>query len=221
MRLDLHIHSKYSEDGEGEILELAKVVRQKGLDGMAITDHNSIKGSLEALKLKLPNFLVIPGIEISTSKGHLLAYGVKTKIKERLSPEETIDLIMAEGGIAVVPHPFRWRTGIRKKTLQEIRGKVQALEVFNSRGPIYKNNKAAKIAHKYGLGMTGGSDAHFLSDAGDAYTEVPNVNGIDDVIFAIKKGETQGNGEITSLDKILFHSLKTGYLFVKRGFKGI
>jgi hypothetical protein len=221
MRLDLHTHSKYSEDGEGEVLELAKAVQKKGLNGMAVTDHNTIKGSLEALKLKLPNFLIIPGIEISTSEGHLLAYGVKTDIKRRLSPEETIDLIRDEGGIAVAAHPFRWRNGMKKRTLQAIKGKVQALEVFNSRGPAYKNTKANKAAREFGLGMTGGSDAHFVSDAGQGYTIVPDADNTDDVLSAIEKRETKGEGEITPLDSLLFHTIKVGYLFAKRGFKGI
>ena len=77
MKLDLHIHSKYSPDGRMEIEDIIKTAKARGLDGVAVTDHNSVKGGLSALEFcKGSDFLVIPGIEVSTTKGHVLGLGV-------------------------------------------------------------------------------------------------------------------------------------------------
>ena len=104
IKLDLHVHSKYSEDGIGTPKELIKSLKKKGLQGMAITDHNNIEGCIKTLKIAPKDFIVIPGIEISTLDGHILALNVKKKIPRKLSIEETVDIIIVgspERSIAV------------------------------------------------------------------------------------------------------------------------
>ncbi|MDH7507490.1 MAG: PHP domain-containing protein, partial [Candidatus Thermoplasmatota archaeon] len=80
MKLDLHIHSQYSEDGIGSPKEIIKILQKKGLQGMAITDHNNVQGGLQAKKVAPKDFIVIPGVEISTSNGHIIALDVKENI---------------------------------------------------------------------------------------------------------------------------------------------
>jgi hypothetical protein len=219
--IDMHIHSSYSQDGEGTPSEIVKVLRKRGLGGMAITDHNSIKGSLDALKLNSPDFLVIPGIEVTTTLGHILGYGVKENIKERISPEETVEEIRDKGGIAVIPHPIRWRTGLSKKDILHLRGKLSGIEAFNSRSTPKKNEDALTLAENLGLGITGGSDAHFIRDAGKGYTLFDSPYNVDDVLQQIEKKQTSAEGKRIPFMDIVFHSIKVGYLFVKRGFRGV
>jgi predicted metal-dependent phosphoesterase TrpH len=77
IKLDLHVHSKYSDDAVGSPREIIKSLKKKGLQGMAFTDHNTVRGGIEALKIAPKEFIVIPGIEISTADGHMLALNVK------------------------------------------------------------------------------------------------------------------------------------------------
>ena len=80
LKLDLHIHSQYSEDGTGTIKEIIKNLQKKELNGMALTDHNTVEGGLKALKIAPKDFVVIPGIEISTADGHIIGLDVKTEV---------------------------------------------------------------------------------------------------------------------------------------------
>ena len=123
IKLDLHIHSMYSEDGIGSPKEIIKSLKKKGLQGMAITDHNNIEGSIESLKIAPKDFIVIPGIEISTSDGHILALNIKKKIPRKLSIEETVDIIIDEGGIPIIPHLLRNMSGIKKTKLKILQKK--------------------------------------------------------------------------------------------------
>lgn len=111
IKLDLHIHSQYSEDGSGSPKEIIKILKKKGLQGMAMTDHNNIEGSLNSIKVAPKDFIVIPGVEISTLDGHILALNVRENIKRERSVEETIDKINDIGGTPIVPHIFRNLSG--------------------------------------------------------------------------------------------------------------
>ncbi len=85
IKLDLHIHSQYSEDAIGSPKDIIKSLKKKGLQGMAITDHNTVEGGLKAVKIAPKDFIVIPGIEISTADGHMLALNVEKNIARNLS----------------------------------------------------------------------------------------------------------------------------------------
>jgi len=105
MKIDLHIHSKYSYDSYLEPKTIIKIAKKRNLDGVAITDHSSLKGSKEAKKIA-DDFLIIESSEIKTSTGEILAYGIQEEIKPKQSIYETIDKIHEQDGIAVAPHPF-------------------------------------------------------------------------------------------------------------------
>jgi len=119
LKLDLHIHSQYSEDGTGTIEEIIKFLQKKELNGMAITDHNTVEGGLKALKIAPKDFIVIPGVEISTADGHIIALDVKKNIPRNRPVEETIELILDRGGIPIVPHVFRNMSGIKLANLKK------------------------------------------------------------------------------------------------------
>ncbi|MCJ7570430.1 MAG: PHP domain-containing protein [Candidatus Thermoplasmatota archaeon] len=222
LKLDLHIHSQYSEDGVGTHLEISKILKKKGLNGMAITDHNTVEGGLSALKVASKDFVVIPGIEISTKDGHIIALNVKENIPRSLTVEETVEKIIDMGGIPIVPHLYRSLSGIKEKKLKKIIKKVPAIEVFNSCSVLQTNLKTMKIAKKFNLGGTGGSDSHIPSFAGEAYTIIDiNSLNIDSIISSIEKKKTWGEGKTLDLNYRRDRMIKSVKQFFKRGFKRI
>ena len=222
LKLDLHIHSQYSEDATGSPKDIIKILQKKGLQGMAIADHNTVEGGLKALKVKSKEFIVIPGVEISTKDGHMLALNVTENIKRHLSVEETVEKIIDAGGLPVVPHLFRNMSGIKKEKLRNIRTKISTIEVFNSCSLPQTNLKTAKIAKEYGLGGTGGSDAHDPIYAGYAYTTVDNTDiNIDSILSEINKKKTWGEGITMPLEYRQDRMMKSIKQFFQRGFRRI
>ena len=102
LKIDFHVHTCYSGDSSITLKEVVSFAKKQGLDGVAITDHNTLKG---AQKLKTNEIIVVPGIEVSTSQGHLLGINVTTAIPAKLDMEESIRKIHEAGGIAIAPHP--------------------------------------------------------------------------------------------------------------------
>lgn len=222
MKLDLHIHSSGSSDAKGTAKEIVQVAKRKGLGGIAITDHNEIRESLEAHKLakELKDFVVICGLEITTSAGHILAYGINEKIPRDLSPEETIERIEALSGIAVVPHPYRFWSGIGENTAKKV--KFSAIETINSRSTKRGNEKALRLAEKLKLSRVGGSDSHTLEHIGDAGTEF-ELQSIeeDDLIHEIVKGRIKPYGKSRVPLESLGYVYSCVTLWLKRGLKRI
>jgi len=222
IKLDLHIHSQYSEDATGSPREIIKLLQKKGLHGMAITDHNSIKGSLEALKLKPKDFVIVPGVEISTADGHLLAFGIKENITRNLSVEETLEKILDKGGTPIVPHLFRKMSGIKREKLETIYKKIPAIEVFNGCSLPKTNMKTVKVAREFNLGGIGGSDAHDPLYAGYGYTIIESTEmNIDSILSELSRKKTWGEGTTIPLRVRRNRMLKSIKQFFQRGFKRI
>lgn len=204
MIIDPHIHSIYSGDATPTPMEIIKRSREIGLDAIAIADHDSIKGSEIALKesKKLDDFMVIPAMEVTTSKGHIVALGVTEKIEKGISPEQTIENIRDQGGIAIAPHPFvRYREGLCDyvKNLD-----IDAIETLNSRYIFGISNwRAKKLALKKGIPQIGSSDAHFLGAIGSCVTKLQADFSIDSVIKGILSGKTKVFGGRTPLPLIV------------------
>ena len=213
MKLDLHLHTQYSPDATGTPQEIAQLLKKKGFQGMAITDHNTVEGSLKILKDAPSNFIIIPGCEISTSQGHMLALGITESITKGLDPQETIENIQERGGLAIIPHPFRLFTGIKKKFSH-----ADAIETFNGRCSYWCNLRAYKMAGQRKTAQTGGSDAHCPAEAGIGYTLLDDVTTQDDVLTEIRKKTTKGTGQIQFAFK---YPLKSAISFAKRGFQRI
>lgn len=161
MLLDLHIHSKYSFDSLLEPKKIIKVAKKRGLDGIAITDHNTIKGGLDAKKVnKDKDFLVIVGSEISTEIGDITGLFLSEEIKSRNSMG-VIEEIKKQGGLVVLPHPYRGHR-LNEKIIE----RIDVIEVFNARTNNEDNERAMKLAEKYNKPIVAGSDAHFASEIG-------------------------------------------------------
>jgi len=222
MKLDLHIHSKYSEDGLGSPKEIIRILQKNGLQGMAITDHNNVEGGLKAKKDAPKDFIVIPGVEISTSKGHIIGLDIKENIKKNLSVEETIEKIVELGGIPVVPHLFRSMSGIKVSKLNEIYKKIPAIEVFNSCSDLKTNLKTMKIAKTLNLGGIGGSDSHIPEYVGYGHTVVDSTDyNVDAVLSEINSKKTWGEGNVLPLDYRTQRMIKSIKQYFKRGLRRI
>ena len=222
LKLDLHIHSCYSEDAQGSPKEIIKILQKKGFHGMSITDHNSVKGSLEAMKLKPKDFIIVPGIEISTADGHFIALGIKENIPRDLSVEETVEKILDAGGVPVVPHLFRKMSGIKKKRLKIIHKKIPAMEVFNGCSLPKTNRKTVEIAKEFNLGGTGGSDSHEPLYVGYGYTTIKSTDlSVDAILSEIIKKQTWGEGITIPLQVRKERMLKSIKQYFIRGFRRI
>ncbi|HIE31953.1 MAG TPA: PHP domain-containing protein [Methanosarcinales archaeon] len=200
MRFDLHIHSMYSRDSRSPIDSILKHAMDIGLDGIAICDHDTAMGGVigeeRAEELGLP-LIVIPGIEITTTKGHIIALGVRTDIPPKETPQETIAHIRELGGVVVVPHPFkRLSHGIGDFSDLD----VDAVEIFNSRFITGEaNRKAERMALEMGIPAVAGSDAHAVMMIGYAVTEIAAESSQQAVLDAIRNGKTRVYGKRTPI----------------------
>jgi len=185
LKIDLHVHTCYSPDAVTTLNEVIQYSKKRGLDGVAITDHDTLAG---ALKLKKNRFIVISGIEITTLNGHLLALNVATPIPPKLDMNETIQRIHEVGGIAVAPHP----TAFYKSAPSLRTASYDAIEVINSAAIPFKlfAYLNQKIATRLSLPQTAGSDSHYGPEIGAAYTVIEADPDVDEIVSAIKKGVT-------------------------------
>ena len=212
MRLDLHIHSEYSPDSRSSIEAILRQAQEAGLDGIAITDHNSVQSFFVASKLAEDlglDLIIVPGAEISTSEGHLITLGTRNLLPSGLSAVDTIEHAHDNGGIAVAPHPYAFfRKGVRN--LQAKR--LDAVETYNSKHLFgFSNYLANRSARKLNLGVTGGSDSHKVETIGFGYTEVNIADGADvaDILQAIKSCRSQAKGRVSPRLRSVGYSLKT------------
>lgn len=210
VRIDPHVHSEGSYDGHEPIELILEQASDIELDGVVVTDHDEIDESLRAAALAPDYGLIgVPGVEVSTAQGHLLAIGVEECPPAGRPYLDTVERVRALGGIAIVPHPFqRSRHGVHKRTIDD----CDAIEVYNSMlFTGYRNRRAARFAERYGYPRIGASDAHHLPNVGRAYTQIEldpavvtftdgTVDG-DSLIEAIREGSTSIHGKRTPVHR--------------------
>ncbi|MBE6506519.1 MAG: PHP domain-containing protein [Methanocorpusculum parvum] len=187
---DLHIHTNASADGHCPVEQVLKTAKARGLDAVAITDHDTTAAAIRALSLET-DILVIPGIEVSTKDGHVLILGTTKEYAAGKPARETIAEAKADGCVTIIPHPFhyfRHAVGLRdRKALKE----ADALEAYNSRYYIgTANSKAARIARRYQKPITSGSDAHDCEYVGFGENIIEaDERSVEAVLSAIKAGK--------------------------------
>ena len=139
---------------------------KRGVDRLCITDHNTARGALE-MAARWPE-IVIPGEEILTTKGELLAYFIREEIPAGLTPAEAIERLRAQDAVISVSHPYdTHRHGWQEADLRALLPHVDAIEVFNSRCWTRRiNDLALALAHETGILGTVGSDAHSYREIG-------------------------------------------------------
>lgn len=220
MRLDMHIHSRYSEDSRMEVREIIRTAHRRGIAWIAITDHNSILGALRALRENMRDVHILPGVEVSTSKGHILAYGVREGIERGLSPEDTVECIRALGGLASIAHPRRFWSGVGEKVSLGL--DTDLIEVHNARTSAQGNAAASGIAERRGLPGSAGSDAHEYVSVGRGVLVLEGeVETEDDLIARLRKGEGRPAGESRTLIRSVQYASKCVSGWALRGFRRI
>ena len=214
MRFDLHVHSNCS-DGRDEVKTILQAARRRGLAGLSITDHDTLKGSQKALQIIREdrlNLILIPGAEVTTTEGHLLVLGIEELPPRDRSPEETADLAREQGGISIVPHPYHpFRHAI---------GRIpdcDAVEVYNSKHLFgIANARARRGARKRHLPMVAGSDSHFAVTVGLGVTEIQAADA-EAAVAAIRDGRTRVVGKRTPPRFFIGNTVQSICLIVKKG----
>ena len=196
MKIDLHTHSYYSYDALCSPRKMLKEAQTKGLNGLAITDHDTVKGWDDALKAAAElNMLIILGEEIKTKQGDVLGLFLNKEIKGK--GEEAVKVIKEikeQGGVAIIPHPFHSPEQF-KDDLKKYIDLIDGIEVFNARRPFSgPDKKAFAFAEENNLAMTAGSDAHFYAGVGYAYTIVEEANNLDEFKTGILNRKTKTKG---------------------------
>ncbi len=198
---DLHIHTLYSFDGTARVADVLRRASAIGLDVIAITDHDVIEGALEALELA-PRYgiEVIPGIEVSTADGDLLAFDIQHAPAPKRGLIDTLLEVGEMGGFCVAAHPMAggWTMkslsayAIRQACRHERAARVLiGIEAFNATTLDRDSNTwANNLANRLGLAKTGSSDAHVLGSIGSGATWFPGHTAAD-LLGALRTAQTE------------------------------
>jgi predicted metal-dependent phosphoesterase TrpH len=229
--VDPHFHTHYS-DGYNSVAAIVKRARELNI-GIAITDHNDIRGAVELDRYK--NILNIPGIEITSKEGtHILVYfydvkGMKSFYKNDLQPnmghdimsstslemEEIIERARSFDSVVVFPHPYSATfTGIHNSYFSEERldrlfKMVDGIEVINAENLNKWNLRSALLGFNLAIGITGGSDGHRLAQMGKVVSYASCENNRQAFLDAIKNKQTKVIGkEIDLIRKVTSNGVK-------------
>ena len=221
LRFELHVHSNYSKDGMSTVEDILRAAAAKGLDGVAITDHDTTAGGKYALSVVgrvAPGLIVIPGEEVSTREGHLIVLGITSDIPKGMPVEDTIKEARKLGGLVIVPHPYN-----RPRHGMAIPDGADAAEVYNSRYIFGLHNRIAlRRARARHLPEVAGSDAHQASLVGTAITLIQSEKNSRAVLDAIRQGKTSMDVRKTPLSVYAYQmangrAKKISAFFIKKG----
>jgi predicted metal-dependent phosphoesterase TrpH len=189
--VELHSHTYWSKDSIISAETVIKLCRARGIDKIAITDHNTADGAL-AMQRIAPD-LVVVGEEIMTTQGELLGYFLKESIPAGLTPQETIRCLRDQGAAISVSHPFdRLRKGAwHEADLRAIIDQVDAIEIFNARCLYPEDNaRAIAFAQEHDLLGTVGSDAHCRAEYGRAVEMMPPFEDAEGFIESLRAAQS-------------------------------
>lgn len=205
MIFDLHVHqNRHSLDSKMDIYKGIEYAKKVGLDGICITDHDDL--GLRPLAAKLSEeagIKIIVGVEIFTLDGDLLCYGIDKMPEERMSAQETIEFVHAQGGACIAAHPYRHNKRGLEDVLFEVKG-LSAIEGYNGRTKSEDNLRAVNAAKQMNIPITGGSDAHTVEELGTCVTVFEEaINSEKDFIEQLKAGRFYSSSlELNSINEI-------------------
>ena len=190
VKVDMHVHTSCSPDSLIRIDDLLATCDRKGIDCVAVIDHDTTEGALK-LHEQAPSRIIV-GEEIHTTAGEIAGLFLKETIQPWLSPLETIERIKEQGGLVYLPHPFDGMRSavLKKQALHEVWEKIDIVETFNSRSTFpWSNWKAAKFAREKGILAGAGSDAHTQYELGMACVVMESFDSADDFLTKLADAE--------------------------------
>ena len=193
IKADLHVHTTYSNDSLITPKDLVFYAKKRGLNACAVTDHNYLEGAFKIAEET--DFLIIPGMEVSSADGHIVALNVKELIPRGLSANETVERIHKAGGIAIACHPYVFFKGCLRNNVCEA---FDAIEVINARAFPFGDSvrRAEEAAENFKLSRVAGTDAHYGPQIGYGYTEIEAANPtVEAIVEAIVEGRCSPHGQ--------------------------
>lgn len=191
MLVDLHVHEcTFSKDSKLTLKEIVENAKSKGLGGVCITDHDSlgIKEFAEAYA-KEASFPIFIGVEVYTTQGDIVAYGIDKLPEYRPTAQEFIDYVKSYKGACFSAHPFRDNKRGLEEVLFEVKG-LDGIEVLNGNTSVEDNNLAWNACRKLGFQPLGSSDAHSVDKLGCYATFIPqNAQTTEELIIALLSGK--------------------------------
>ena len=191
MFLDMHMHEMtYSKDSFLALDEIVAIAKEKGLDGVCITDHDDmgLKDFAEEYT-KRTGFPVFVGVEFYSLQGDILAFGIDKYPDKQIDAQEFVDMVHAQGGITISAHPFRSNRRGLEENLNIVKG-IDAIEVLNGSTLPVATLIAAQYANKLNLATTGGSDCHVPEKVGCRCTYFPrDIRTMQELIDAVRNHE--------------------------------
>lgn len=174
MKFDLHTHTRQSEDAGSSFRSILKRAKTKGLDGIAVTNHETFFDP-DKLKLSMDTHIwIISGEEVHTEIGDIIALFISKPVIKRYA-EEVINEVHSQGGIVVLAHPFKRICHYPISILE----RIDAVEIVNARWMdirIWASRPDVSQLLDTVKGRTAGSDAHFSFEIGNAYWETPHLD---------------------------------------------
>jgi predicted metal-dependent phosphoesterase TrpH len=187
--MDLHSHTWYSHDSLLKPEHLVEACLRKGINCLAVTDHNEIDGAKAVARIA--PFKVIVGEEVRTRDGEISGLFLKERIPPNLSARETLREIRRQKGLVYVPHPFAAGVTMRltRAVLESMASEVDIVEGWNSRGLLRSDDLKAQVwALEHGIPFAAGSDAHTRFEIGAAYVELEDFGTAKALLRNLKKG---------------------------------
>ena len=174
MFVDTHMHEMTcSKDSFLKLEEMVEIAREKGLGAICITDHDDMGLKEYAAEYsKKTGFPIFVGIEFFSLQGDIIAFGIEEYPDERISAQDFIDLVKAQGGFCFAAHPFRNNNRGLEENLRTVKG-LDGLEVLNGSTSVEACQKAARYAQELGLCTMGSSDCHVPEKVGACATWFP------------------------------------------------
>jgi predicted metal-dependent phosphoesterase TrpH len=188
MRFDLHVHTNLSPCSRLLPAEILSNAKSKGLNGVCITDHNTMAvREILTEGLQSDGLCIIFGQEYSTDEGDFLLFGPFEEIPAGLPAPELLQGVEAVGGVAIAAHPFRACRSTREYLIEQ--GLCRIVEGVNGRNHASENDRVLSWQRSYGVKQVGGSDAHSLPELGQTVTRFQTpISSRIDLIQALKKG---------------------------------
>jgi predicted metal-dependent phosphoesterase TrpH len=185
LRVDLHLHSRYSHDSRTSLEALIERSRACGLDRIALTDHNTVEGALALARLA-PE-LAIVGEEAKTLEGEVIGLFITGPLPPFQRPERVMDLVHEMGGLTYVPHPLdRNRSHFSAERVAELADRIDIIETYNPWCEPSANAAAARLAADLDKVTATGSDAHSTYEMGRTWMEMEEYADVADFLAKLK-----------------------------------